>query len=93
MWPDAEAGRVRHTSKHPDEWSNTGEKATPAESHKTQVAVNNDGKTNEATKHSNEPLKPGQSRPTEKQAEKKAEKQAGKQSPKAPKKGGGRKMS
>jgi hypothetical protein len=94
VWPDAEAGRVRHTSKHPDEWKAIqAKKATPAESHKTQVAVNNDGKTNEATKHSNEPLKPGQSRPTEKQAEKKAEKQAGKQSPKAPKKGGGRKMS
>ena len=38
-----------------------------AEGHKTQVAVNNEGKTNEATGRVKEPLKSGQVRPTEKQ--------------------------
>lgn len=38
-----------------------------AEGHKTQVAVNNEGKTNEATGHVKEPLKSGQVHPTEKQ--------------------------
>lgn len=46
----------------------------PAENFKTQVAVNSEGKTHEATKQSTEPLKPAQTQPTEKQAEKKAEK-------------------
>jgi len=43
---------------------------TADDRHKTQVAVNSDGKTNEATKNSKEPLKQGQTNPTEKQAEK-----------------------
>ena len=34
-----------------------------AEEHKTQVSVNNDGKTNEATKNVNEPLSRGQAEP------------------------------
>lgn len=34
-----------------------------AEEHKTQVSVNNDGKTNEATKNVNEPLSKGQAEP------------------------------
>jgi hypothetical protein len=96
VWPDPEKGYVRHTSKHLDEIKAT-QKVTPAEAHKTQVAVNNDGKTNEATKQTpGEPLKKGQSQPTEKQAEKKQEKkqeQEQKQSPKAPKKGKGKGMS
>ena len=42
----------------------------PAESHKTQTAVNSEGKTNEATKNVQEPLKSGQQRPkNEKQQE------------------------
>lgn len=93
VWPDPEKGHVRHTSKHPDELKAQGKKVTPAEGHKTQVAVNNDGKTNEATKHSqNEPLKKGQSQPTEKQAEKKEQKEQQRQSPSAPKKGKGRSL-
>lgn len=48
---------------------------TPANEHKTQVAVNSEGKTNEATKHTKEPLKKGQTQPTEKQAEKKEKKE------------------
>ena len=42
----------------------------PAENHKTQTAVNSEGKTNEATKNVQEPLKSGQQRPkNEKQQE------------------------
>ncbi|MDL2255325.1 DUF3945 domain-containing protein [Parabacteroides sp. OttesenSCG-928-K15] len=92
VWPDSEKGHVRHTSKHPDEIK-AGQKVTPAEGHKTQVAVNNDGKTNEATKQTpNEPLKKGQSQPTEKQAEKQKQNKEQKQSPAVPKKSRGRKM-
>lgn len=94
VWSDPEKGHVRHTSKHPDEIK-AGQKVTPAEGHKTQVAVNNQGKTNEATKHSQaqgEPLKKGQAQPTAKQAEKKAEKQGQTQSPAKPKQSKGRKM-
>lgn len=35
----------------------------PTNENKVQVAVNEQGKTNEATKHTKEPLKPGQSAP------------------------------
>ena len=38
--------------------------------HQTQVEVNSNGKTNEATKNVKEPMKQGQTQPTEKQAEK-----------------------
>jgi hypothetical protein len=50
-------------------------KVVPDNKHKTQVAVNSDGKTNEATKKTDEPLKNGQTRPTEKQAEKQEQKE------------------
>ena len=43
---------------------------TPAAESRTQVAVNSEGKTNEATKQSKEPLKQGQHKPTAKQKEK-----------------------
>jgi hypothetical protein len=52
---------------------------------KTQVAVNSEGKTNEATKNVKEPLKKGQTQPTEKQAEKQKQEQK-------PKKAKGMKM-
>jgi len=39
----------------------------PDNASKVQVAVNSDGKTNEATKEIKEPLKPGQTKPTEAQ--------------------------
>jgi hypothetical protein len=42
------------------------DKAEPAETHKTQVAVNSEGKTNEATKNIREPLKSGQTNPDSK---------------------------
>ena len=47
--------------------------AKPAEAHKTQTAVNSEGKTNEATKNINEPLKSGQQRPKNKQQQEKSE--------------------
>lgn len=46
------------------------ERMQPTEAHKTQTAVNSQGKTNEATKNIQEPLKSGQQRPkNEKQQE------------------------
>jgi hypothetical protein len=96
VWPDQDAGRIRHTSLPPDQWKEVQAKkrAQPAEGFKTQVAVNNEGKTNEATKQSTEPLKKGQTQPTEKQAEKKEEKQEQRrsQSPRSPRKNTGQRM-
>jgi hypothetical protein len=63
-------------------------KVIPDDRHKTQVAVNSEGKTNEATKNVKEPLDKGQTQPTEKQAEK----QAAKQEQEKPKKSKGVKM-
>ena len=60
--------------------------AKPAEAHKTQTEVNSEGKTNEATKNINEPLKSGQQTPKNKQQQEQQEK------PKAPAKSKGRKM-
>lgn len=96
VWIDDSKGKVRHSTKHPDQIraieakqaAKDTQKVTPAAESKTQVAVNNDGKTNEATKYSKEPLKQGQSQPTAKQAEK----QEQKQSPAKPKKTAGRKL-
>jgi hypothetical protein len=45
-------------------------KVIPDDRHKTQVAVNSEGKSNEATKKVKEPLNMGQSMPDENQAEK-----------------------
>jgi hypothetical protein len=42
-------------------------KVVPDDRHKTQTAVNSEGKTDEATKNIKEPLKKGQTQPTEKQ--------------------------
>jgi hypothetical protein len=55
-----ETGNYDFSFKNPNTLKN---KAQPAEAHKTQVAVNSNGKTNEATKHFNEPLKPEQQTP------------------------------
>ncbi|MDR0430240.1 MAG: DUF3945 domain-containing protein [Tannerellaceae bacterium] len=94
VWPDQEAGRIRHTSLPPEQWKEMQAKkqAQPAEGFKTQVAVNNEGKTNEATKQSTDPLKKGQTQSTEKQQEKKEQKQDERQSPAKPKKSTGRKL-
>jgi len=60
---------------NPDKAKKQGAEVAPDNAHKTQVAVNSEGKTNEATKDMKEPLKQGQTQPDEKQAEKQAAKQ------------------
>lgn len=61
---------------NPDRAKKQGAEVKPAEESKTQVAVNNNGKTNEATKHLKEPLKQGQAEPTENQKRPVAKKKA-----------------
>ena len=51
---------------------------TPDNASRTQVAVNSEGKTNEATKHVKEPLKQGQTEPTAQQEQKEEEKKRSK---------------
>lgn len=63
------------------------ERIQPTEAHKTQTAVNSQGKTNEATKNIKEPLKSGQQRPKNEKQQEQQEKQ------KAPAKSKGRKVS
>lgn len=54
----------RETGKTGFSFSNPNKaKIQPADEHKTQTAVNSEGKTNEATKNLKEPLKPGQKEP------------------------------
>jgi len=48
--------------------------AKPDEAHKTQAAVNSEGKTHEATKNVKEPLKPGQKNPDTKKQQEQQEK-------------------
>ncbi|MEN2489050.1 DUF3945 domain-containing protein [Flavobacterium sp. B11] len=49
------------------------EQIKPSEAHKTQTAVNSEGKTNEATKNINEPLKSGQTNPDNKKQQEQQE--------------------
>ncbi|MFR9577196.1 MAG: DUF4099 domain-containing protein, partial [Rikenellaceae bacterium] len=56
---NAELGRPRYYRNDPD----VAQSITPANESKTQVAVNNDGRTNEATKHQQKPLERGQVAP------------------------------
>lgn len=58
-----ETGGYGFSFKNPNALKN---KAQPAETHKTQVAVNSEGKTNEATKNIREALKPEQQTPKNK---------------------------
>ncbi|TDD99963.1 DUF3945 domain-containing protein [Flavobacterium sandaracinum] len=62
------------------------EEAKPTEAHKTQTAVNSEGKTDEATKKIKEPLKSGQKSPDSKEQMEEQE------ADKAPAKSKGRKM-
>lgn len=62
---DKEQQRPRFYRYNPDKKQEQAKAV--AEGHKTQVAANNEGKANEATRHVKEPLKSGQVRPTEKQ--------------------------
>ena len=70
---DKEQNRLRFFHYNPDKNQKRGKVEAVAEEHKTQVAVNNQGKTNEATKHVQEPLKTGQTQPTAAQQQKQNE--------------------
>jgi primosomal replication protein N len=67
---NAETGKYDFNFRNPDKLK---DKIVPAEAHKTQVAVNSEGKTNEATKNINEPLKSQQTTPANKQQQEKQE--------------------
>lgn len=62
-----EKGKLDFFKWNPDKAKKQGADVKVAEGNKTQVAVNSQGKTNEATKKVNEPLKQGQQAPTEQQ--------------------------
>lgn len=80
---DKETGKTGFSFNNPDRLK---EKIQPVEAHKTQTAVNSQGKTNEATKNLKEPLKTGQKNPDSKTQQEQQEK------PKAPAKSKGKKM-
>jgi hypothetical protein len=77
---NTEKNKLDFFRRNPDYAKNQGTEVTPANESKTQVAVNSEGKTNEATKNAKEPLKQGQTQPTEKQAAKQEEKKEVKKS-------------
>lgn len=62
-----EKGKLDFFKWNPDKAKKQGADVKVAEGSKTQVAVNSEGKTNEATKNVKEPLKQGQQKPTENQ--------------------------
>ena len=72
---DKEQNRPRFYKWNPDKKQNKGKVEAVAEENKTQVAVNNHGKTNEATKDLKEPLKSQQTKPTEAQHTQQKQKQ------------------
>ncbi|MDH6310061.1 hypothetical protein M2451_002951 [Dysgonomonas sp. PFB1-18] len=68
---NAEKGKLDFFKWNPDK----AKQVTPDNASKTQVAVNSEGKTNEATKKNEEPLQKGQTQPSEKQQEKQEKKE------------------
>ena len=80
---DRETAKTNFSFDNPNKMK---EKAQPKEESKTQVAVNSEGKTNEATKNIKEPLKTEQNNPDSKKQQQDQEK------PKAAKKSTGRKI-
>lgn len=60
-----EAGKPKYYRNNPDMAQR--QEVAPASESRTQVAVNTDGKTNEATKHLDKPLRQGQVAPTDAQ--------------------------
>ncbi|KAA6340381.1 hypothetical protein EZS27_011756 [termite gut metagenome] len=64
---NTEKSKLEFLKWNPDKAQRQGAEITPDNASKTQVAVNSQGKTNEATKNVKEPLKQGQIQPTEKQ--------------------------
>jgi hypothetical protein len=70
-----EKNKLDFAKYNPDRAQKHGAEITPDNRSKTQVAVNSEGKTNEATKNVKEPLDKGQTQPTEKQVEKQNQEQ------------------
>lgn len=64
-------GKTGFSFKNPNKIK---EQAKPTEVHKTQTAVNSDGKTNEATKNTKKPLKSGQKNPDSKRQQEPSQK-------------------
>ena len=71
---DKEENRPRFYKYNPNKKQGKGKVEAVAEENKTQIAVNNHGKTNEATKDLKEPLKSQQTQPTEAQQAKQEQK-------------------
>ena len=69
--PNYEKNKFDFLKWNPDK--SKAKEITPDNASKTQVAVNSEGKTNEATKNVKEPLQQGQVQPTEKQEQKQVE--------------------
>ncbi|MBT2623602.1 DUF3945 domain-containing protein [Chryseobacterium sp. ISL-6] len=66
-----DTGKIDFSFKNPN---NLGEQAKPTEAHATQVAINSEGKTNEATKNIKEPLQSAQQTPKDKKQQEKQQK-------------------
>lgn len=73
-----EKGKLDFFKWNPDKAKKQGADVKVAEGNKAQVAVNSEGKTNEATKNVKEPLKQGQQKPTENQEKQQKQQQAAK---------------
>lgn len=71
--PNYEKGKLDFFKYNPDYAKKQGATVKPAAESKTQVAVNSEGKTDEATKHLKKPLQQGQQKPTEGQQKKQDE--------------------
>jgi len=71
-----EKGKLDFYKWNPDKAQTKGAEVTPDNNSKTQVAVNSEGKTDEATRHLKEPLVKEQVNPTELQAEKRSQSKA-----------------
>lgn len=71
--PNYEKGKLDFFKWNPDYAKKQSATVKPAEESKTQVAVNSEGKTNEATKKVDKPLQQGQQKPTESQQKKQDE--------------------
>lgn len=69
-----EKGKLDFYRFNPDKAKEKAKEIDPINEHKTQIAVNSEGKTNEATKKVNEPLKKGQTQLTENQVRKQEKK-------------------
>lgn len=71
--PNYEKGKLDFFKWNPDYAKKQGVEIKPAAESKKQVAVNSEGKTDEATKHLKKPLQQGQQKPTEVQQKKQDE--------------------